>query len=163
MQQILYYTPTQTNTLRQVALVNRNLVSNIKLETLVLYPVTISTNNYTSNYNVEIGNTNYNLSKLFPLCEFFPESSFNFVNTTNQINFTYTLNRNFTNTTNYAVLASFVYSSAGTGGTYDPWEAVDVAGNLIISNQTSTSFRVSFDKNTGDNWNGGIRCLVIYY
>lgn len=161
MQQAFYYRIGETSTSRQVMLVNGNLVSNIRLETLVLYENIITTNNYTSNYNVKIGDTFYNLAKLFPLCEFF-SSDLN-ENSTSDVSRTFSLTANFRNTTNYVVLTGFVYNSDGVGDTYTPWEGISSVGNILIDNITSTSFRATFDKTTGQKWNGGIRCLVIYY
>ena len=159
MQQIYYYNVGQTNTSTAIRILNNNLDSNVNVETLILYPITISGNNYTSNYNVIIGNTTYNLSELFPLCEFFEEV---IANNNSTYDKTWTLLKNNTGTSQYIVLTSFVYSSAGTGGTYDPWEAINSCGNIIVTT-TTTTFRTVFSKNNSDNWNGGIRCLVIYY
>lgn len=162
MQQIYYYTIGETNTSRDVKLVNTNLVSNIKLETLVLYKLNISTNNYTSNYNVKIGNTFYNLAKIFPLCEFYESDLIDDDNFTT-IERTVTLTKNLTNTTNYVVLTGVSYSNAGSGGTYSPWQAINAAGNILIDNITSTSFRALFYKTIGEKWMGKINCLIIYY
>ena len=159
MQQIYYYNVGQTNTSTAIRIFNNNLHPNVNVETLILYPITISGNNYTSNYNVIIGNTTYNLSALFPLCEFFEEVIANDDSPYDKI---WTLLKNNTGTTQYIVLTSFVYSSAGTSGTYNPWEAISGCGNIIVTT-TSTTFRTVFTKGTGQNWNGGIRCLVIYY
>lgn len=159
IQEIMYYTVGQTNTNTQIRIRNQDSIPNINVETLVLYPESISTNNYTSNYFVKINNISYSLSTIFPLCEI---RQAGISNDSPVITTTFLLNKNFTNTTNYIVLASFVYNSAGTSGTYDPFEASSAADNLLISDKTSTTFTVVFQKSTGDNWNGGIRCLVIY-
>jgi hypothetical protein len=159
MQQIYYYTVGQSSTSTGIRILNQNQVSNVNVETLILYPLTISTNNYTSNYNVMIGSQTYSLSKLFPLCEFFSE---NFSNESPSYDRTWDLSYNYTETSNFVVLTSFVYNSAGNGSTYNPWQAIGGAGNITVT-KTSTSFRTVFSKGTGDIWNGGIRCLVIYY
>jgi hypothetical protein len=160
LQQIFYYTVGQTNTLINIRLVNSENLSGNYVETLVLYPVIIPTNNYTSNYNVKIGNTNYNLSQLFPLCEFFDQPV---ENKSSTITKTFILTKNTPNPREYVVLTSFVYNNAGTDHTYNPWEGINAAGNILIHNVTSTSFTANFNKSTGNTWNGGIRCLVIYY
>lgn len=163
MQQAYYYLLSETNTSRQVMLVNTNLVSNIILETLVLYASTTTdyTNDYTSVYNVKIGDTFYNLAQLFPLCEFFKSNQIN--NDASDIPITVNLKQNSTNTTNYAVLSGFTYNSDGVGDTYNIWEAINGGGNILIDNITSTSFRATFDKSTGQKWNGYIIFLIIYY
>lgn len=160
LQQAFYYTVNQTNTSREIKLVNSELKANIKVETLVLYKLVIRTNNYTSNYYININNTIYSLSKIFPLCEFF---EIDIDGGSSSFTTTFTLLKNTTNTTNYVVLSSFVYRSAGTGGTYNPWEGINSAGNIMIDLKIATSFRATFGKTTGDNWSGGIICLVIYY
>jgi hypothetical protein len=160
LQQIFFYTVGQTNTLINIRLVNSENLSGNYVETLVLYPVIIPTNNYTSNYNVIIGNTNYNLSQLFPLCEFFEVL---FSNDSSTISAEFTLTKNTPIPREYVVLTSFIYKSAGTDHTYNPWEGINSAGNILIHTVTSTSFTANFNKTTGQTWNGGIRCLVIYY
>jgi hypothetical protein len=159
MQQIYYYTVSQSSTSTGIRILNQDRVSNVNVETLILYPLTISTNNYTSNYNVMIGSQTYSLSKLFPLCEFFSQD---FSNESSSYDRTWDLSYNYTGTSNFVVLTSFVYNSAGNGSTYNPWQAIGGAGNITVT-KTSTSFRTVFSKGTGDIWNGGIRCLVIYY
>ena len=158
IKQIMYYTVGQTGDKTQIK-INKTSISNIDVETLVLYPIIISTNDYTSNYFVKINNIYYSLSTIFPLCEVF---ILNFSNKNSVVTTTFTLTANTKNTTNYVILASYVYNSSGSGGTYNPFEGSSSAKNLLVTEKTTRDFTILFEKTTGDTWNGGIRCLVIY-
>lgn len=158
IEQIMYYTVGQTNTNTQIK-IKKTGISNINVETLILYPISISTNNYTSNYFVKINNVSYSLSTIFPLCEVFIS---NFGNKDSVVTRTFNLTQNDTNTTNYVILASYVYNNSGSGGTYNPIEASSSANTLLVTEKTATNFTILFSKSTGDTWNGGVRCLVIY-
>ncbi len=82
-------------------------------------------------------------------------------NRTHTYNFTLTNNRR--NDTNYIVLATILYGSDGTSGTYNPYEGSTNAGNPLVFNRTSTGFSVRLYKYaTGDNWSGAMMVFVVY-
>jgi hypothetical protein len=144
------------------------------INTLTVYPqynsstkeITVTTNTYTTNYNTKIPQTlsstlqTLNLANIFPRCQYYnltfsdkdSEPSRNVV-------FSPALETGVT----YYVFTSFYYNiPGGTGGTYNIYEAANSATPIVVSNQTNTGFTVTFTKTTGDTWNGGITCLVIF-
>jgi len=132
---------------------------NVNLNTMIIYKQSQSAPNTTTNYNVVINGTSYDLSKIFPCCEYFQTGEI--IDDDANKEFTFTLSRQ---TIDYIVIPSFLYSSSGTGGTYSPSVAAQSATyNLVIRTFTTTSFSVFFSKTTGNNWKGYVSCLVIYY
>ena len=115
--------------------------------------------NYLTNYQTNI-NSPLNLSQLFCRCQYYSVG----INDNNNHDKTFTINiTNNTGSTNYYVVASYYYNVPnGTSGTYDIYEASTAIGQIIISEKTSTQFTVSIYKSTGDIWNGGITCMVIF-
>ena len=109
-----------------------------------------------------VNNGNYpnkDLSQIFPCYEILSAP----VNNSNSdIDLTFTLTNNKTGTSNYYVFTSYYYLSAGSGSTYSPWAASSVTGPIMVYNKTTTTFRVVFNKGTGDIWDGGVNCFVIY-
>lgn len=132
---------------------------NVFVNTLTLYNNSIPNNNFTSNYSVSIGENTYNLTQLFPFCEYF---EFKFSNSSSEITQSFTLSKNTRNTNDYLVFPAFIYSSPGTGGTYGPFAASSATTHLIVINKSSSGFSLYFTKTTGQTWNGGLRAIVIY-
>jgi hypothetical protein len=158
---IMYYTIGQSASSFEIRIRNPTSYTGMNVDTLVLYPQTpIQENNVTTDYTTKINGIDYNLVNIFPLYETFQDPV---ANSSPYVTFTKTLTKNARGNTNYFVITSYVYSSAGTAGTYDAWEGSTAAYSCYILNKTSTNFIVVMRKTTGENWNGGIRYLVIYY
>lgn len=157
---VMFYTPEQTTlnytmTLRSVGVIPPNIINSI-----AIYKNNIPNNNTTTGYNVVIGGTPYDLTKIFPTCEYF---SFGINDNNADITRSYTLTKNTSGTTNYMVFTSYYYASGGSGSTYGPYAASQAAKTLFVYNTTSTGFSLYFNKSTGDIWTGGVRGVIVYY
>jgi hypothetical protein len=151
---IIYFTLNKVSTSYTIRI--NATVQPITLNTITMYVPTISSNNFVSNYKVE----NVAFEDVFPICETF-SISYSSERKTNRSDVC-TLTKNTRATTDYVVITSYFYESNGSSGTFGPYAASINAGMPIIVTKTSTSFTVATTTSSGDNWNGGIKCLVIY-
>ena len=139
-----------------------NYTQNFDLDfyVLTLFPSINNPNSsYNTNFNSVVNNSTLNLANIYPRCQYFSQ---NFSNDNSTITLNFTVN-NTSGTTNYYIFPSYCYNLLeGSGGTYNGITASGASRTLIVSNKTATSFTVTFRKGTGDNWNGGVTCLVIF-
>ena len=150
----MHYENPKSRTSNQIYISNDVNVT-IKVNTITLCFPNPQTYTLTSNYNVR----GTPLERTFPMCETFDE---NVSNDDSPISRTFTLLRNSRGTLSYYVIGSYRYNAGGGGGTYNAHNASSAANQLVIFNKTTTQFSCAFVKSTGDNWNGGVRFLVIY-
>lgn len=76
---------------------------------------------------------------------------------------TITLASNSSGTAQYTVLSSFYYGYGGSGGTYNyAASATAITCPILISEQTSSSFKFYFTKSTGDNINIYVNFMIVY-
>lgn len=134
---------------------NASINTNVFLNTITMYVPTIAANNFVSNYKVESNA----LEDVFPICEIFTMAM---TGSSGNRTTTFTLTKNTNSTTNYVVITSYSYYTNGSGGTYNPYDASIGGGMPIISLKTATNFKVTTTTGSGNNWNGGLNCLVIY-
>ena len=113
-------------------------------------------------YKVNNGNytTNTDLIKILPVCEFL-EADINFNNSDPTNSGTIILNL-YKNTTNYNVYTSYYWIS-GTGGT-NIFNASNSLPPSFIYNKTEGQFNwMVFRNNTGYDWTGKLKFVVVYY
>ena len=153
VQQIIYYEETKASS--QYIMRVYTTTPSITLNTITMYVPSIPSNNFVSNCKVN----NVALEDTLPICEVI--SVVIGGSTDNRI-WDVPLSKNTNSTTNYVVITSFSYYHPGNTNIYNPYEASINAGMPIISSKTALQFRLSHRTTSGDSWNGGLNCLVIY-
>lgn len=157
--QILNYIPNRTNTTCELVAGNQNGVSNVYIDTLVLYPLALPSNNYVSQYNTKIGATNFPLSSIFPRCE----TNEVVVNDENRnITKTFNLAYNTSGTTNYHVIMGLYYNSGGSSSTYNAFAGSAAVRGMFVLSKTASQVTIIFKKTDGEIWNGGLQICIIY-
>ena len=67
------------------------------------------------------------------------------------------------NTANYAVFTSIYYGyKGGSSGTYTVYGTSSTMGQIVISDISTTEFKVNFHSGTGDNLNIKLVCMVVF-
>lgn len=158
----IYYNPKSSTSYTVYYMTGAYDLSYVNLDSLIIYNSLNANNNISNtNYKVKLGSTSYDLVDIFPNSEMVVSNAIG----SGDIFLTLSLVKNSTATINYAVFCSYFYNSSGSsGGTYGPTDALPAVDRITVTNYTATTFDIYCNKSsTGNNWNGGLQCLVVYY